>query len=203
MSKAIKITHEIKDKNAKYRINFVENNAVGVIVSRGLPNKFYVTEIVSGSYATRTDLHLADGWKDIIVPSYNSATQKLGTEVIEVGNDFTYEVIALTQAEQDNHAQNLEDADAASQFFNKRKSDGEIYLNRFNAFVYRKVVNNETTKAQAISGLSFFYEAIHPLTVGYFEKSIELTTALSSGSQQLIDLKNKIITELQNYVDNE
>lgn len=99
MAVAIKITQEIKDKNERYNIPFVENNAVGKIVKTSFPNKFYVTEPVSGGYATRTDLHEADGFKEIIVPSYNSETQKLGNVVIEVNNNFTYEVINLTQQE--------------------------------------------------------------------------------------------------------
>lgn len=200
---AIKITQEIKTKNKKYGLSFVENNPIGTIVSTGFPRKFYVTEPVSGGYASRTDLHVLDGWKIPVVPvEYNSDTQKLGS-LIEVGNDFVYQLINLTQDEIDIKEQNALDVDAAAQFFDQRKADGQIYLDRFNHYVYRQVVNGEITKAQAISGLQFFFDALHPLTVGYFELAITKTTALATGNASLITLKNKIITELQNYVDNE
>lgn len=202
MAKAIKITQEIKDKNAKYRLPFVENNAVGEIVRTSLPTKFYVTEPISGSYQIRTDLHALDGWKDIVEPSYDPETQKLGNTVIEVGNDFTYEVIALTQQEQDAYTQAQEDADDASQFFDQRKADGERYIERFNAYVYRQVVNAQITKQQAITALEFFYDALHPLTMGYFELAKNNVSALSGGTQ-INTLRDKITSELQTYLDNE
>lgn len=101
--KAIKITQEIKDKNARYKLSFVENNNVDSIVRIGFPNKFYVTEPVSGGYASRTDLHTADGWKDVIIPSYNTTTQYLG-DIIESGNDFTYDVLNKSEQQIQNEA---------------------------------------------------------------------------------------------------
>ena len=47
-----------------------------------------MTENVVGGYKNRTDLHFADGWKEFITPSYDSATQKLG-DIIEEDNIVT------------------------------------------------------------------------------------------------------------------
>ncbi len=98
---AIEITQEIKDKNAKYNLRFVKGNDVGVKVKTTLPNKFHVTEPCSGGYKTRTDLHTNDGFKEIVIPSFDAVTQKLGTDLIDSDGKltFTYEVIDLTAQE--------------------------------------------------------------------------------------------------------
>ena len=98
---AIEITQEIKDKNAKYNLSFVKNNAVGTKVIKSLPNKFHVTSPVSGGYKTRIDLHKPDGFKGVVSPVYDALTQKLGKELIDSDDEltFTYEVIELTAQE--------------------------------------------------------------------------------------------------------
>ena len=63
-------------------------------------------------YQYDTDNHYADGWRDIIVPSYNSQTEKLGGLILD-GDDVTYEVITKTQ--QEIEAEMLAEADANSQ----------------------------------------------------------------------------------------
>lgn len=49
-------------------------------------------------YQYDTDNHYADGWRDIIIPAYNSQTEKLGGLILD-GDDVTYEVIQKTQQE--------------------------------------------------------------------------------------------------------
>lgn len=202
MAKAIKITQEIKDKNYRYKLAFVKNNAIGAIVKTSIPNQFFVSEPVSGGYASRTDLHDADGWKTPVIPvEYDEAIHNLGS-LIEVGNDFVYQLINKTQEEQDAYIQTQEDNDEASNFFNQRMRDGEDNLMRFNSYVYRQAVNGDITKEQAIAALEFFYDALHPLKMGYFELAKTKVTALSGGAQ-ITTLKNKILTNIQNYLDNE
>mgnify|MGYP000271221875 CR=1 FL=1 len=96
--KGIKITQQIKEQNA---YSWAQN--LNAIVKRTIPKRFFVTENVVGGYQHRTDLHAADGWKDIINPSYNGTTQKLGV-LIEDGNTFTYTVIDKTEQEIQNEA---------------------------------------------------------------------------------------------------
>jgi hypothetical protein len=94
--KAIIITNEIKEKNEKYQIPFVKNNSVGAIVITNFPQKFFVSEPVSGGYGSRTDLHEADGWRDVIQPVLG-ANQIVGEIYYDAVNDvFTYPVISLT-----------------------------------------------------------------------------------------------------------
>jgi len=114
-----------------------------------------------------------------------------------------YQVVALTQEEIDTKARQKLDSDAAAQFFNRRKEDGMVYIDRFSHYVYRRVVNNEITKAQAIAGLNFFYDAIQPLEFGYFELANTRVAALVTGNADLLALKTKITNELTDYLNNE
>ena len=201
--KAIQITTAIKNANQNLFQGYALNS---IKIFNSLPTSFAG---VSKNFQ-RTDMyqtlsnaiHEADGFYDVVVPTINDATQKLGTIFFNVDH-FTYPIVAKTQQEQDNYAQQQEDADQASQFFTQRIADGDIYIQRLNAFVYRKVVNAEITKAQAVTVLNFFYESIMPLKFGYFELAKTKTTALVTANPDLIALKNKIISELTDYINNE
>lgn len=95
MAKAIKVTTENKTANP----DFFNGNAVGSIVAKSLPRNYNGVEILNaGGYHTRTDLHLQDGFKDIVQPTYNTSIQKLGS-LIENGDTFTYQVIDKTDQE--------------------------------------------------------------------------------------------------------
>ena len=201
--KAITVTTEIKNANQ----NLFQGYALNIIkIFNSLPTSFAG---VSKNYQ-RTDMyqtlsnaiHETDGFYDVVTPAFDPAIEKLGAIFFNV-TEFTYPIIAKTQQEQDNYAQQQEDADQASQFFNQRIADGYIYIQRLNAFVYRKVVNAEITKAQAVTVLNFFYESIMPLKFGYFELANTKTTALVTANPDLIALKNKIISELTDYINNE
>jgi hypothetical protein len=207
--KAITTTLELKNSNPDWFKSYAIGSIAkisGAYTTNGLPKYFNSLTYNSGR---RTDayhklsnaIHEADGFYDIVTPSFDQATEKLGALYFDV-DKFTYPIVVKTQEEQDAYTQQQEDNDNASTFFGQRKSDGEIYLDRFNAYVYRQAVNNEITKAQAIAGLEFFYDALHPLKMGYFELSVNKLTALS-GNAQLTTLKTKLITELQAYIDNE
>jgi hypothetical protein len=96
--KAIKVTQELKDKNA----DFFANNTVNKIVAKNVPINFHGVENQNaGNYISRTDLQELDGWKDIVQPTLTD-TQKRG-QLIDNPNDggvtATYEVIDLTQEE--------------------------------------------------------------------------------------------------------
>ena len=90
--KAIRITEQNK-------VNF-SNLEVGKVYRRAIPKRYIIGNDTLDAYDTRTQRHLSDGWKDVIQPIYDNDTQKLG-EFIENEDNFTYEVIDLTQAEID------------------------------------------------------------------------------------------------------
>jgi len=88
---AITVTQEVKDQNELSEI-------VGSIKTYSVyPNKFWVTERIVGGYANRTDLHIVDGFRDVVQPTYDQAKQYRGDIYFDVGNDyFTYYVIDKT-----------------------------------------------------------------------------------------------------------
>lgn len=99
MIKAIKITQEVKDKNPNSAS--IQSSELDIIIRMSVPNMFFGTENVLGGYPLREDLHELDGFKEIVSPSYNISTHKLGTELIDsVDNtSFTYSVISKSQEE--------------------------------------------------------------------------------------------------------
>jgi len=95
--KAIKLQAKLKEQNPK----LFKDNEIGELFQFNLPNKIVVNDFVILGYNKRSDLHDLHGIKDVTQPKnvdYN--TQKLG-ELIEVDEIYTYEVIALTEAELD------------------------------------------------------------------------------------------------------
>lgn len=50
------------------------------------------------NYHKAVDRHFQDGWRDVIIPSYNSNTEKLGG-LIQDGDNITYEVIPMGEEE--------------------------------------------------------------------------------------------------------
>ena len=96
---AIIITEEIKEKNRKYNLRWVENAQIDDIVVRSFPTQFHVSEPISGGYENRTDLHETDGWGNVI-PVNPGLNQKRGKIIpIEGSPDFTYQIIDLTPEE--------------------------------------------------------------------------------------------------------
>ena len=91
---AITVTQEVKDQNEL-------TEAVGSIKTySAYPNKFWVTERVVGGYLGRTDLHIPDGFRDVVAASYDPETQSRGAIYFDTPNDyFTYFVIDKTDAQ--------------------------------------------------------------------------------------------------------
>ena len=88
---AITVTQIVKDQNEL-------SEAVGSIKTYSTyPNKYWVTERVVGGYLYRTDLHEADGFRDVVNAVYDPETQSRGAIYYDDVNDyFTYVVIDKT-----------------------------------------------------------------------------------------------------------
>ena len=84
---AIEITQQVKEQNEL-------SEAVGSIKTYSTyPNKFWVTERIIGGYLYRTDLHDVDGFREVVQPTIDQATQYRGAIYFDAGNDyFTYYV---------------------------------------------------------------------------------------------------------------
>jgi len=59
-----------------------------------LPKRYRRGVITIDGYDKRTDLHEEDGWRDVITPTYNVETERLGSLVID-NDTITYEVIEI------------------------------------------------------------------------------------------------------------
>lgn len=163
--KAIKVTTLNKSKNSE----FFQGNAVGSIVAKSLPSTYYGVEVVNGYYFVRTDLHLQDGFKDIVQPTYNSTTQKVTSEIIDNPNDsntYTYSVVNLTQQEIDANAQNALDSDTAATKVSDRRNDGEEYYKRKMDAIERAFHNNLLSVEPIKFANRYFDVALSPLTRG-------------------------------------
>lgn len=92
--KAIRVTQELKDLNP----TFFESMVVGEIYKVNPPNVFNRADGKVLGYRYNEVMQAEDGFKDIIIPNYDSTIQKFG-ELIEIDGEFTYEVLPLTAKE--------------------------------------------------------------------------------------------------------
>lgn len=57
------------------------------------------------NYTSRTDLHHSHGWREVVMPEFNSETEKLGDLFFDLAEDVvTYEVLTKTQSEIESEA---------------------------------------------------------------------------------------------------
>ena len=59
--------------------------------------------ILNYNSINNTSMQIADGWKDVIIPVYDTATQKLGDLILDEPN-YTYQVLQKTNIELQNDA---------------------------------------------------------------------------------------------------
>ena len=97
-------------------------------------------------YKLRTDLHDEDGWRDVIVPTYDTTTQKIG-ELIVLNDTVTYEVINKTQQEIDDEAESGLENEADDKM-REHIDKGKKLHNKCYRKIWRKVVKNETLTKQ-------------------------------------------------------
>lgn len=73
--------------------HLIKNNE---IIKSGIPTNFIRDngELFVGGYQNRTDIHYEDGWRDEIIPEYDSLTKTLGDKYYDQINDIvTYYII--------------------------------------------------------------------------------------------------------------
>ena len=201
--KAITITTAIKNANT----NLFKNYAIGGIRTFGsIPTSFAG---VSKNYQ-RTDMyqtlsnaiHEADGFYDVIVPSINDATQKLGAIFFNV-TEFTYPVVAKTAQEQADYAQQQEDSDQASQDTNKYKADGVVGFDRSYALIQRRFLDATITANQAKGIGQGLYPALEPLYKGQWQLvKINLAAETPPVNADLLVIFNIIKDKVDDYVTN-
>jgi hypothetical protein len=99
---AITVTQIIKDLN----VELFKNDTVGNIRKlKEIPKSLFSPTYFSGQrtdgyHTLPTETHEADGFFNVVIPVYNTATQRLGVLFFDVDN-FTYSIEAIPQAELD------------------------------------------------------------------------------------------------------
>ena len=145
-----------------------------------------------------------------------------GVKAIDI-NNITHEVVSGVTLPIDYHAgayaynsgvwtvanQTVLDANVlrvdkaqATSIIENRMQVGEDIIRDFTIFVFLKVINEGLPKAQAIAGLEFFHDAMLPLRAGQMELAKTRVEALTPGNQDLIDLQTRIVTKIDEFLDN-
>lgn len=153
-----------------------------------------------------SSIHYVDGFRDVIQPSYNTETQKLGVIYFDAEADvFTYPVVDKTPEEISAFQQQQLDNDTAQQKVLQRKVDGELGFDRIFAIVERKYSAGQITGPEAKAAVSILYPLVEPLYKGMW---IEVQTRLNNYEAnnvvpvKLVTLINDIQAVVNDYVSN-
>lgn len=201
---AITITQELKD------LNNLPQSVGSIRTFNNIPKSLYSVVYNNGQ---RTDgynkllstVHYDEGFRDVVTPTIDDATQKLGALFFDGGNDyFTYYIVAKTQEEQDDYQQSQEDADQYGQKASQRKADGDRMIERFFAYIWRQN-GGGLSNADALTAVTLIWDALLPVSYGQMEfAKIRLNAIDQTGlNQPVIDIINLAISKIQNYLDNE
>jgi nucleoside-triphosphatase THEP1 len=99
-----------------------------------IPNNW--NGVINYNSVNNTVMQVADGWKDVVNPTYNTATQKLGGLILDEPN-YTYEVIDLTQIEIDALVNETQENNAVDSYA-KNIDDGRNLFSRSYRRMYRR-----------------------------------------------------------------
>lgn len=150
-------------------------------------------------------VHYNDGFREVVTPSYDAATQKLGAIYFDSEADvFTYPVLEKSPEEISAFEQSQLDSDTAAQKVAQRKSDGAIGFDRIFAIVERKFNAGEITGLEAKAAVSILYPLVEPLNCGMW---IEVQTRLANYEAnntvpaKLVSLVNDIQAVVNGYVN--
>ncbi len=142
-------------------------------------------------------IHNEEGFYEVVSPSITNYQRLIPLIPIDLaGTQYTHRIYNFNAQERTDYDQRQLDKDQSAQFFQQRKSEGEVLIDRFSAFIYRKHVEDNVPINEIIFALEFFYDAIQPLKDGYFELAIKRLNVLTSTNQDILDLKAQIITQI-------
>ena len=150
---------------------------------------------------------------NVVQPSYDPFTERLvRVEEITVEPHPIYtnfdqykiywNVVALTQAEQDAYQQQVDDADASANKLQTYKSDGQVGFDRAYALIQRKFDNGLITGSQAQNIATSLYPVIEPLYKGLWQLAkVNIDAQTPPVNAELLDIFNKVKDNITNYVN--
>ncbi|WP_428743235.1 hypothetical protein [Tenacibaculum sp.] len=114
-----------------------------------------------------------------------------------------YTAVAMTQAEIDQYAQELQDTDTSAIKLETYKRDGVIGFDRAFALIQRRLDNGQITANQAKGIAQSLYPILEPLYKGqWLLVKVNLDAQTPPANAQLLDIFNKIKNAVDNYVSN-
>ena len=113
-----------------------------------------------------------------------------------------WNIVALTQDEQDAYLQQVEDNDASAKAVLNYKADGVVGFDRAYALIQRKFDNGVITGNQAKALAEGLYDALEPLYKGQWRLTKIRYNALTPPiNADLLDIFTTIQTAINNYIN--
>jgi len=146
---------------------------------------------------------------EITKPSYDPFTEKLvrveeiTVEAHPVYTDFDqYKIYWNTVALNVQELQQIEDNDVSAQKLQQYKFDGQVGFDRAYALIQRKFDNGLITGVQAQNIATSLYPVIEPLYKGLWQLAkVNIDAQVPPVNAQLLDIFNKVKTNITNYVN--
>ena len=147
-------------------------------------------------------------------PTFDIATERLErveeitTEAHPIYNllnqyKISFNIVALTQEEQDNYTQGQEDSDSSAQKQQVYKFDGVQGFDRAYALILRRKANGIITATQAKNLSLALYPLLEPLYKGLWQLvKLNLDNETPPTNVKLLAIFNKIKSAVDNYVQN-
>jgi len=119
-------------------------------------------------------------WVKLEKPTYNPETERLEKVESATTNthpthsflktyEVSFNVVAMTQKEQDDYKEQAESMDNAAMIHSERKQDGSTMFDKFYAKVIRQKLKGNLTTVQAKKFKHDMYPILNPLNVGLWK----------------------------------
>lgn len=202
--KAITVTEPLKDANTTLFRNF-EVNSIKRFGS--IPKSFFSLvynpgQRTDGYHTLNVSIHIGEGFADIITPSYDVSIERLGAIFYDAPNEvFTFPIIDLTQQEQDDYQQQIDDNDSSSQTNLNHKNKGVEAFDRIYAVIQRKFDRGDLTSSQAKGLMENLYDSLEPLYKGQWRLAkLRMNNETPPNNATLLNIFNTIKSIIDNYV---
>ena len=148
--------------------------------------------------------HELDGFRDLVKPEYDDATQRLGQMIYnEDADNYTFEIVEMSEEEIAEELQRKEDNDQSAKDLARCKADGILYFDRAIAFVMRRKKNGNIGNNQANRIIKDMYPMIEPLYKGLWMLVKEnLDDATVPSNEEIQFIFNKIKDKVNEYINN-
>ena len=147
--------------------------------------------------------HELDGFRDLVKPEYDDATQRLGQMIYnEDADNYTFEIVEMSEEEIAEELQRKEDNDESANELARLKADGALAFDRAIAFVMRRKKNGDIGNNQANRIIKDMYPMIEPLYKGLWMLVKEnLDDATVPSNEEIQFIFNKIKDKVNEYIN--